>query len=261
MDRLSLDRSRIGHLLQRVRVVRAQPDLGQGRGQAHASRELDEVTDVAGWGALEDELRHRADVDFLSVHQPVGHGHRGQPVVDGVCGREAAGLEAKAGQQRIGFDHLLHGRRHLIVHDRVDCRDRALPQHVPAQLGQRRAGYCGQPACHGLRVRPCGRAGLQPGRQGIADPGDEERDRSVGYQLRVDQDQLGIAGEEPVLLELSFLGVDDGQRAAWSVSGRDGRAVGPADPGKVPSRLDRVDRAASAQRDGDVGARLLDDAG
>jgi hypothetical protein len=73
--------------------------------------------------------------------------------------------------------------------------------------------------------------------------------------------QLGIAGEEPVLLELSFLGVDDGQRAAWSVSGRDGRAVGPADPGKVPSRLDRVDRAASAQRDGDVGARLLDDAG
>jgi hypothetical protein len=55
-------------------------------------------------------LGQGAEVDLLPVHEVMRLGQRGQAVVDGVGGGQAAALEAQPRQQGVGLDHLLQGR-------------------------------------------------------------------------------------------------------------------------------------------------------
>ena len=173
-------------------------------------------------------------------------------------GGQAARLETKTRQQGVRLDDLLHRRRHLMIQHGVDRGKCVLPQHIPAELGQRGTGQRRQPAGHRLRVRPSGRPGLQPGRQGVTDPGDQQLHRSVRDDLRVDQHQIRVAREEPVLGELAGLGVDHREGAARRIRRGDGRAVRPADPGQEAGGFDRVDGAPAADCERDVGAGGLD---
>jgi hypothetical protein len=90
------------------------------------------------------------------------------------------------------------------------------------------------------------------------DAGHQQLNRCVRDDLRVDEYEVRVAREEPVLLELSVLGVDHRQSAARCVGRSDGRAVRPADPGEEARCLHRVDHAPAADGDGDVGSGLLD---
>ena len=259
VDRLAGHGRGVGHGREGVEIVRAQPDLGQRRRQADPRGELDEVADLARGRTFEHQLGDRADIDLLSVREPVRGGDRGEPVVDRVRRGQPTRLEPESGQQGVRLDDLLDRRGHLVVAHRVDRLERVVPQHVPAELGQRGAGQRRETAGHRGGVGPRGRPGLEPGGQCVPDTGDQQLHRRVRHDLGVDEHQVRVAREEAVLLELAVLGVDDRQGAARCVGRGDRGAVGPADAGQESGGLDRVDRATAADGDDDVGAGLLDD--
>ncbi len=114
MDRLAGDGRGVGDGIQRVDIIGAQTNLGEGVRQTAASGELDEVADLTAGSSLQHELGDRADVDLLAVRQLMGRGHRGQAIVNGVGRGQAAGL-----------DDLFAGGRALV--DKVNA---ALKQYV-----------------------------------------------------------------------------------------------------------------------------------
>ena len=92
-------------------------------------------------------------------------------------------------------------------------REAVVDQRLPGEPGQGQPGHGRLPAGHGRLARLGGGPGLDPGGQRVAHARDQEPVRRVGAQLGVDQDQVGVVGEEHVLLEHAVVGVDHRQGA------------------------------------------------
>ncbi|OEI67479.1 hypothetical protein Cus16_2916 [Curtobacterium sp. ER1/6] len=258
VDGLALHGGGLGDRLQDVAVVDGQADLGERVRQPDLRGEHDEVLDLLGGGALEDELRDRADVDLLPVREPVRLGCGGQAVVDRVRRGEAARLEPEAGEERVRLDDLLERRRDDLRLHGLDRLERVVVQELPRQLRERDTGLGLQPTRHRVGVRALRGPGLDPGREGVADARDEELHGGVGDELRVDEHEVGVVREEAVLDELPLLRVDDRERGGRGVGARGGRHARPADAGEVPGGLRGVDRRTATEADDHVAVGRAD---
>ena len=182
-----------------------------------------------------------------------------QAVVDGMGTRQTAGLKTNARQQRIGLNDPLYGRGAGVGFQCGFRQQTVIHQRVKAQLCNAQGRNADLAACTGAGTGKAAGSCLKVGGHGIAHAGNRQPDRAVGNDLGVHYDQIGIGGQEQILLEYALIGINDGKCGAGSVSGGDGGADDDRSSHMVGHSLCGVENLAAADTDNHVTLLLFDD--
>ena len=180
-----------------------------------------------------------------------------QAVVDCVCPCQSAGLKTNAGQQRIGLNDPLYGRGAGVGFQCGFCQQAVIHQRVKAQLCNAQGRSADLAACTGAGTGKAAGSCLKVGGHGIAHAGNRQPDRAVGNDLGVHYDQIGIGGQEQILLEYALIGINDGKCGAGSVSGGDGGTDDDRSSHMVGHSLCGVENLAAAHANHHITALFL----
>lgn len=239
----------------------AKADLGQRRRQPHRLAEAVDLVQHRRRPVGQDQQRQRAEGDLLAVPVVVRFLQHGQAVVDGVCRRQPAALEAQPAQQCVGLDDALQRRSdHALLAGRFG-EHAILKQRVVAQPGQREGGHRADAPGHVATALDAAVLRLEPSGQGVAHAGDEEAHRGARHHAGIDQHEVRVAWQNEVALERPLRRVDHRQGAARRVGGGERRDDGGVRVQRVGDRFGGVERLAAADADHDVGAHGAGEAG
>ena len=165
---------------------------------------------------------------------------------------KARALKANAGEQRIGLDDVLHGRRQRALLQRDLGLDAIGHKRLIAELGERQAGHSALTAGASAAVGIVRRLSLEIGCERIAHTGNRQAHRARRDNRRIHQDDVGVCLKEEVLVELAVIGIEHRKRRARCIGRGDGGANDNRGLQVIGDGLRGVEDLAATDADDDV---------
>ncbi len=165
---------------------------------------------------------------------------------------KARALKANTGEQRVGLDDVLDGRRQRAL---LQCNlglDAIGHKRLVAELGERQAGHAALAASAGAAVGIMRRLGLKVGCERIAHTGNRQAHRARRDNRRIHKDDIGVCLQEEVLVELAVIGIEHRKRRTRGI----GRSNGGTNDNRglqvIGDGLRGVEDLAATDADDDV---------
>ena len=165
---------------------------------------------------------------------------------------KARALKANAGEQRVGLNDVLDGRRERTLLQRDLGLDAIGHKRLVAELGERQAGHAALAAGASAAVGIMRRLGLKVGCERIAHAGNRQAHRARRDNCRIHQDNIGVCLKEEILVELAVIGVEHRKCRARSIGRSNGGANDDRGLQVVGNGLRGVEDLAATDADDDV---------
>ena len=184
----------------------------------------------------------------------VALGQHRQAIVDGVRGSKAGTLKANTGEQRVGLDDMLDGRRQSTFLQGDLGLDAIGHERLVAEFGERQAGHTALAASTGTAVGIMRRLSLKVGCERITHTGNRQAHRARRDNRRIHQDNVGVCLKEEIFIELAIVGVEHRKCRARRIGRGDGGANDNRRPQVVGDSLSGIEDLAATDANDDVAA-------